>query len=158
MSVTPHLSSASAEQFRLQLGRLWSYFTLTNGNTVDASVVATSVNPAFKIFTEAGTDSGAPDTVDSGNGFTTLDTDADPAIVGFLGMVGDALEFYGPGPQFYEHSGDITAVTWTLEGTGTTGITASKNLAFTGSFAGVDLDAANTNVHKFSLEVFYRKG
>ena len=48
-------------------------------------------------------------------------------------------------------------MTWTLEGTGTTGITANKNLAFTGSFAGVDIDA-NTNVQKFSLEVFYRKG
>lgn len=155
MSVTPHVNSTAAESFRLSLGYVWSYFTIT-GNTTDASSSATTKNPAFKIFIEEGSDSGDPAVIDSDNGFSTLDDDTAPNVVGFLVMVGDAEEFYGPGPELYVHSGDITAVAWTLEGTGDDGVTTSGNLSVTGAFTGLDIDA-NTNVQKFSLKAFYRK-
>lgn len=154
MTVTPYNKSSDAEAFRLGLGRLWSYFTIT-GNTTDASSAATTANPAFKIFIEEGSDSGTAATVDSGANMTTLDDDADPAVVGFIGVVGDCLELYGL-PVTVKMSGDLTAATPTLCGASSTGITASANIAYSQSMAGVDIDA-NTNVQKFSQEVFYRK-
>ena len=154
MTATPHNASEVAERFRLSLGRLWSYFTIT-GNTTDASSAATTANPAFKIFIEEGSDSGDPTTVDSAASLATLDDDSDPAIVGFIGVVGDALEVYGL-PMLTKISGDLTAATPTLAGASSTGVSTNKNICFTESMAGVDIDA-NTNVQKFTIEVFYRK-
>jgi hypothetical protein len=153
MSYTPHLASSSAENFRLKLGRLWSLFTIT-GNTTDASSSAVTVNPSYKIFIEEGSDSGTASTVDSGANMTTLDDDADPAIVGFIGVVGDAAEFYTVVTN--KISGDLTAATFTKCGASSSGVTASSNLAYSQSMAGVDIDA-NTNVQVFTQECFYRK-
>jgi hypothetical protein len=154
MSATPHLSSSDAEMFRLGLGRVWSYFTIT-GNTTDASSAATTANPCFKIFLEEGTDSGTAATVDSGANMTTLDDDANPAVVGFIAVVGDAQELYGL-PVTVILSGDGTAFTPTLCGASTSGVSASYNVCYSQSMAGVDIDA-NTNVQKFTQEVFYLK-
>lgn len=153
MTVTPHNKSDQAEAFRLGLGRVWSYFTIT-GNTTDANSAATSVNPAFRIFIEEGTDGGTPATVDSGANMTTLDDDADPAVVGFIATVGDAEELYTIVTQ--KISGDLTAATFTLCGTSSSGISALKNICYSQSMAGVDIDA-NTNVQRFTQELFYRK-
>lgn len=156
MTVTPHNSSESAERFRLSLGRLWSYFTIT-GNTSDASSAATTCNPAFKIFIEEGSDSGSDSSFDSGATFSpSLDDDADPAIVGFLGMVGDALEVYCVQTQEVFANSDLTYGTAVLCGASSTGVTLSKNIAYTLSMAGVDIDA-DTHVQRFTQEVFYRK-
>jgi hypothetical protein len=152
MSV-PHLASDEAESFRLSLGYVYSLLTIT-GNTTDASSAASSVNPAVRIFLEEGTDSGTPNSVDSGNGFGTLDDDADPAVIGLLAMVGDAAELYEC--RVTKRSGDLTAATQTFCGASSTGVTASYNLAVTSSLAGVDIDA-NTNVQKLGCEFFYRR-
>ncbi len=152
MSV-PYLASSDAEGFRLKLGRLFSYFTIT-GNTTDASSAATTANPAFKIFIEEGTDSGTAATVDSGANMTTLDDDADPAVVGFIGVVGDAAEVYSIVTE--KISGDLTDATFTLCGASSTGVSVSKNICYSQSMAGVDIDA-NTNVQKFNQHVYYRK-
>ena len=153
MQRTPYLASSDAESFSLKLGVLWSYFTIT-GNTTDALSAATTANPAFKIFIEEGVDSGAPDTVDAGNTLATLDDDANPAIVGFIGVVGDAAEMYCVETGIL--SGDGTAFTPTKAGVSLSGVTLLKNLAYTQSMAGVDIDA-NTNVQTFTQKLFYRK-
>jgi hypothetical protein len=159
MTANPFLKSDKAEDFRLSLGRLWSYFTATDGNTVKASVTATTANSAFKIFLESGSgaDSGAEATVDANNGFGTLDVDAAPAVIGFIGVVGDALQVYGL-PIFTKISGDMTAFVHTLCGASSTGVTATnKNIAFTTSFTTMNLLAADTTVQKWAGEVFYQK-
>jgi hypothetical protein len=53
-------------------------------------------------------------------------------------------------------AGDGTAFTPTLCGTSTTGVSALKNICYSQSMAGVDIDA-DTHVQKFTQEVFYRK-
>ena len=53
-------------------------------------------------------------------------------------------------------SGDLTIATPTLCGASSTGISASKNICYSQSMAGVDIDA-NTNAQKFTQELFYRK-
>ena len=148
------MASDKQESFRLGLGRVWSYFTIT-GNTTDASSAATTVNPAFKIFIEEGADSGTPATVDADANMTTLDDDADPAVVGFIACVYDCLELYCL-PVTVKISGDLTTATPTLCGASSTGISASKNICYSQSMAGFDIDA-NTNVQKFTQELFYRK-
>lgn len=150
---TPFLAAADLESFRLGLGYIYSLLTIT-GNTTDASSSASSANPGVRIFIEEGTDSGTPNTVDSDNGFTTLDDDADPAVVGLLAMCADASEFYECVVRKF--SGDLTAATITKEATGDDAVTTSYNLSVTASLAGVDIDA-NTNVQKLGCEFFYRK-
>ncbi len=153
MGAAPFLKSAELENFALNLGRVYSLLTIT-GNTTDASSSATSSNPGVRIFIEEGTDSGTPNSVDSDNGFTTLDDDADPAVIGLLVMCADAAEFYECTVR--KISGDLTAATITKEGTGDDAVTTNSNLSVTASLAGVDIDA-NTNVQKLGCEFFYRR-
>lgn len=158
MSRTPFLASSDAESFSLKLGILWSKFVVT-GNATDTAVTATTVNPAFKIFLEAKAtgDSGAEATVDSGATFGTLDVDADPAVIGFIGTVGDAAEVYTIEPHIIAVASGMTAAVHTLCGVSSSGVTLSKNIAFTESCTGMDLVDAAPESATFSLTVFYRK-
>lgn len=153
MSAAPYLKHEGGESFRLKLGRVYSLLTIT-GNTTDASSAATSANPMVKIFLEEGSDSGDPATIDSGNGFGTLDDDADPAVIGLLCMAGDAVEHYETVVRKF--SGDLTAATITKCGASSTGITTNSNVSVTASLAGVDIDA-NTNVQVMGCEFFFRR-
>jgi hypothetical protein len=153
MSSTPFLKSSDGESFALKLGYVYSLVTIT-GNTTDTSSSVSSKNPMVRVFLEEGIDAGTPASVDSGNGFGTLDDDADPAVIGVLVMCGDAAELYEA--RTTKKSGDLTAATPTPCGASSTGVTASGNLAVTYSLAGVDIDL-NTNVQVLGLEYFYRK-
>lgn len=153
MSYTPHLKSSDLESFRLRLGHVFSLFTIT-GNTTDANSSATSANPGVLLYIEEGTDSGDPTVADSGNGFTTLDDDASPAVVGVLVMCGDADTFYDA--YVRKFSGDLTSQACTKAGASTTGVTASYNLSMTFALTGVDIDN-DTNVQKLGFEAFYKK-
>lgn len=153
MSLTPHLASVEAESYRLKLGWVYSLVTIT-GNTTDASSSVTSDNPCVRVFLEEGIDAGTPNSVDSGNGFGTLDDDADPAVIGILAMVADAEAFRESITR--KISGDLTGATPTKCGASSSGVTVLKNLAVTVSLAGVDIDA-NTNVQVLAQEFFYRK-
>jgi hypothetical protein len=59
-------------------------------------------------------------------------------------------------PVTVKISGDLTTATPTLCGTSASGVSALKNICYSQSMAGVDIDA-NTNVQRFTQEVFYRK-
>jgi hypothetical protein len=154
-AATPFLASSDAENFRLKLGQLWSKFTFT-GHASAASASARSVNPAFKVFTEDAIDDGAEASVDSGATFGTLDTAADPAVVGFIGLVGDAAEVY----TIESHlviAGSASAAPYTLCGVSSSGVTLSKNLALTASLTGLDMVDAGAEAQTLTLHAYYRK-
>ncbi len=153
MTASPFLLHSGGETFRLKLGRVYSVLTIT-GNTTDASSSASSANPMVKIFIEEGSDDGDPTVVDAGHTFTTLDDDADPAVIGLLCMCGDAVQFFESITR--KISGDLTAATPTKAGVTTSGVTLLKNLAVTVSLAGVDIDN-DTHVQVLAQEFFYRR-
>lgn len=149
-----HLASSDLEDFRLKLGYVYTLFTLT-ANTTQASISLKSKNPGVLGFLEVGLDDGVQSTVDSGNTFGTLDVDADPCVIGVIVKGGDAAELYEARTTKVS-SAALTAGTPTFCGASSSGVTLLKNLAVTVSLAGIDADA-NTNVHKFSQEFWYRK-
>jgi hypothetical protein len=80
---------ASLEQSANQLVTLKARITL-KGKTVDANITAHSDRPGgFIPYVENGAQ---PTPEDDGHGFTTLDSDAAPAIVGLLVMDGSFVE------------------------------------------------------------------
>ncbi len=102
--------------------------------------------------------------VDADVGFGTLDNDAAPAVIAMLLTVGNAaevIEVSVPTSSIVNVSltGAMTAGVPTLCGTSATGVTPSKNIAFTLSCTSLDIDEdASTTVNcSFWVKVTYRK-
>lgn len=90
---------------------------------------------------------------DSGANFPTLDSTTDPTIWGLLLMVRDANPLYRPYIRAIWEDPGIATV-FTLCGASSTGVTASRNLAWSMSTAGADMTTNTT--FTFQLEIIYR--
>lgn len=83
---------------------------------------------------------------DAGANFPTLTSSVSPAVWGLLLLVKDANAYWEPTVEIYPSTTSGLTTTITLQGTGGTGVTALKNLAFSFSSAGATLSAANQYV------------
>ncbi len=104
--------------------------------------------------------------LDAAPGFalTDLDNDAAPAVLGMVIPVGDAAEIVDinvPVKSIVNTglTGAMTAGVVTLRGASSTGVTASKNIAFTLSCTALDIDEDNATSPNctFFVIVKYRK-
>lgn len=153
--LTPYNKNESLNQ--MQTKRRYGAFVGTlNGSATLASITtSTDVGAAgAKIYCE--TVSGVQPTIteDTGANFATLDSEAAPAIVGVLVRCADAKAMVAKPRITVVSSASMTAGVTTLAGASTSGVTASKNLAFTISCTGLDLDAG-TATHTFLVEYWY---
>ncbi len=164
--MVPYLNKAGLENQSLAIRSLWFKMTLVGHTTPSGNAKFYSDTAGVFGYVEGDTLTGE----DSDTGFTTLDYNGDPTVVGILVACGDAVELVdvrvpqktivgGTGwtsPGGTETSNGVTAdITITKEGTGDDGVTTSSNLSFTLSIAQLDLDA-NISNHTFWVNVVYK--
>lgn len=92
---------------------------------------------------------------DSGANFPAFDSNADPTVWGMLITCKDADPTFTPIIEVKKKPSAATD-TITLRGTSSTGITASKNIAFSISSAGIDLDAGAAT-YTWTFLVYYKR-
>jgi len=155
MSGASFTKNEALEQQRLKRQYIAFVGTLT-GNATLASITGGTDLGALgaKLYWEASSGVQPTITEDTGANFTTLDSEAAPAVIGCLVRCGDALRMIGKPRVTVISSAAMTAGVVTLAGASTSGVTASGNLAFSISCTTLDLDA-NTNTHTFLVECWY---
>lgn len=144
-------TNAGLEAARLAVREIVAMITVY-GNTVVASITAGTNVTGVIPYVEA---AGQPTPVDSGANFGTLESGADPSTVGILALTGTAsriIDIYVPTQGIV--SAVMTTGAITKKGDSSTGVTASGNIAFVVSCAGLQIDAAITN-HSFPVVIQY---
>lgn len=152
--------SSSIEEWNRKTGKI-EFDVFLNGNTnvtlLKSSTSVTDVVSYVEInATQPSTGgSGLLYLQDSDANFPTLDSNADPTVWSLLALVKDADDKFLPTCEVIEQPSGVTT-TVSRRGGGTDGVTSNKNLSFSFSSAGLDLDSAVTD-YRFRLRITYKK-
>jgi hypothetical protein len=135
--------------------------TLSNTAASDVNIKTASDVQGVQAYAEIGavqpstSGTGLLLLTDSGANFPTLDSNADPTVWGVLVTCKDADTTFNPIIQVLRKPSAATD-TISLRGTSTTGVTASKNIAFSISSAGIDLDSG-ASTYSWTFLITYKR-
>ena len=165
-SRVPYLNKVGLENQDLLIKSIWVKMTLKGHTTPAGNTKFYSDTAGVYGYVQGDTETD----IDTDTGFTTLDYDSDPTVVGILVACGDADQLIdvlvpktgitaGTGwttPCGTQTEQGVTAdITVTKEGTGDDGVTTSSNISVTLSIANLDLDA-NISTHVFWVNFVYK--